>query len=95
LILKTLKAAEEYKPKSICLCGGVSANKELRKKLSTAIENWKMETGNSDVSYFVPPIELTGDNAAMIGMAAAYQLANDIQPTAYSEITANPNLKLS
>ena len=68
LIAKTLKAAELYKPKTILLAGGVSANTELRKQLETAIEN-----NLSDVSYLVPDLTLTGDNAAMVGAAAAFR----------------------
>jgi tRNA A37 threonylcarbamoyltransferase TsaD len=44
--------------------------------------------------FFVPPLSLTGDNAAMIGLAAAYQLANGIKPTTFDSINANSNLKL-
>ncbi|MEI6039897.1 MAG: tRNA (adenosine(37)-N6)-threonylcarbamoyltransferase complex transferase subunit TsaD [Candidatus Berkelbacteria bacterium] len=94
LITKTLEAANEYKIKSICLCGGVSANKELRDQLASALENWKLETGNSELSLFVPPMHLTGDNAAMIGIAAAYQLANGVEPTTFDQVNANSNLKL-
>lgn len=70
LISKTIKAAEKYSPKTIMLAGGVSANKELRKQLGEAItKNFK------DTTYCIPPIELTGDNAAMIGAAACLRYA--------------------
>jgi N6-L-threonylcarbamoyladenine synthase len=86
LVGKTIQAAYQYHPKSICLCGGVSANKELREQLKKAVAKLPSKT-----SYHVPPMELSTDNAAMIGIAAAYHL-ND--KTTYDKISANANLKL-
>ncbi len=86
LIGKTIAAAKEFKPKSICLCGGVSANKELREHLKKAFFKF-----NPSILYFVPPLELTGDNATMIGIAAAYHLD---QKTTPDNIQADSNLKL-
>jgi len=70
LVKKTIKAALEYKPKTIMLAGGVSANKELREQLGEAIKNL------SDMSYLVPDLALTGDNATMIAAAAAFRWQN-------------------
>ena len=86
LIGKTIQAAYEYQPKSICLCGGVSANKELRQQLKMAVEKLPSKT-----SYHIPPIELSTDNAAMIGITASYHLDNT---TKWNRIHANANLKL-
>jgi N6-L-threonylcarbamoyladenine synthase len=66
LVTKTLRAAKQYEPRTIMLAGGVSANKELRKQLDEAINK-----DMSHVSYSVPELNLTGDNAAMIAAAAA------------------------
>jgi len=87
LIGKTIQAAYEYQPKSICLCGGVSANKELREQLKKAVEKLPWKT-----SYHVPPIELATDNAAMIGVAASYHLDT---ATKWQNISAEANLKLN
>jgi len=65
LILKTIKAAKEYKVKSILLSGGVSANKELRKRLS-------LEAKKIKIKYSQPELEYTGDNAAMIALAGYF-----------------------
>lgn len=94
LISKTIRAAYEFCPKSICLCGGVSANKELRVQLKMAVEKLPSKT-----SYHIPPMALTTDNAAMIGIAAAYQidqkqLAHRSFSEGWDKITANANLKL-
>jgi len=86
LVGKTIQAAYEFRPKSICLCGGVSANKELREQMGKEVGRLPWKT-----SFHVPPMELTTDNAAMIGIAAAYHLD---QKTTFDNINANANLKL-
>lgn len=85
LIGKTIRAAYEFKPKSICLCGGVSANQELRAQMQKAVEKlpWR-------VSYHVPPIILSTDNAAMIGVAAVFQKKS--QWTTFDKIKSDANL---
>ncbi len=63
LTKKTKRAAEEYKAKTIILCGGVSANKPLQKSLrATAYE---LRT-----NFIVPDFHYNTDNAAMIAAAA-------------------------
>jgi N6-L-threonylcarbamoyladenine synthase len=95
LIGKTLQAVSQYKPKSVLLCGGVSANKELREQLGQAIDNFNaLYFDLPPTTYHLPPILLAGDNAAMIGLAAAYQLKHGIKPLTYNQIKANSNLKL-
>ncbi|MEK7603995.1 MAG: tRNA (adenosine(37)-N6)-threonylcarbamoyltransferase complex transferase subunit TsaD [Patescibacteria group bacterium] len=69
LVVKTVKAAQEYKVKSVFLSGGVSANKELRKRLTE-------ETKKIMVIYSQPEIEYTGDNAAMIAAAGYFSSKN-------------------
>ncbi|MDE6727161.1 MAG: tRNA (adenosine(37)-N6)-threonylcarbamoyltransferase complex transferase subunit TsaD, partial [Oscillospiraceae bacterium] len=64
---KFIAAAREKGYKKIALAGGVAANSGLRQMLSNAAENNGME-------LFVPPLELCGDNAAMIGAQAFYEL---------------------
>ncbi len=49
----------------IAICGGVSANSELRKQL--------IEFGlKNNVEVYIPPFKYCTDNAAMIGVAAHY-----------------------
>ncbi len=86
LVGKTIQAAYDFRPKSISLCGGVSANKKLREELKKAVAKLPWKT-----AYHVPPFELSTDNAAMIGLAAAYHL-ND--KTTWPKIHADSNLKL-
>lgn len=54
----------------IAICGGVSANSELRKQLT--------EFGKqNDVEVFIPPFKYCTDNAAMIGVAAHFLMHSD------------------
>ncbi|MDP3900434.1 MAG: tRNA (adenosine(37)-N6)-threonylcarbamoyltransferase complex transferase subunit TsaD [bacterium] len=67
LIFKTLKAAEQYKVKSVILAGGVAANLELRKQLGN-----KIKTELPSVSFHLPHLKYTTDNAAMIAAAGYF-----------------------
>jgi len=66
LIKKSQKAIEEYDAKTFLLAGGVAANSYLRNQIS---ENIK-------IPFHFPPLELCGDNAAMIAISAYYQYQN-------------------
>lgn len=59
LIQKLNKAAIDYKVKSIGIAGGVSANSELRAKLSELCEK-------NHLNIYLPSISYCTDNAAMI-----------------------------
>lgn len=67
LTRKTIRAAQEYKVKSILLCGGVAANRPLRDELKAKSEERK-------VKFVVPDFEFNTDNAAMIAAAAYINL---------------------
>lgn len=60
LTAKTVRAAREYGVKQVIAAGGVSANKGLRNSLETAF-------AEEGIPFFVPPLKLCTDNAAMIG----------------------------
>ena len=66
LIDHTLKAAEEFGFDKIVLAGGVSANSELRSRLTSECERL-------GYSLYYPPLKLCGDNAAMVGAQALYE----------------------
>jgi N6-L-threonylcarbamoyladenine synthase len=57
---KTARAAEEFDATAVLLCGGVSANKALRKTTTQRV----------DGPVFYPPLSLCTDNAAMVGACA-------------------------
>ena len=63
LTKKTMRAAEEYKAKTILLCGGVSANRPLQESLRATAYVLR-------ANFVVPGFEFNTDNAAMIAAAA-------------------------
>lgn len=71
LLGKLVKASKQYGIKDIAIAGGVSANSELRRKLTEAgmAQGWRV---------FIPRFEYTTDNAAMIAVTGYFKyLAND------------------
>ncbi len=66
LFKKTIKAAREYKVKSIVVAGGVSANQHLRDTF----------LGQNEFPVFIPPLKYCTDNAAMIAAAGYYRFVN-------------------
>lgn len=72
LVAKTIRAARQYKAKTILLGGGVAANKELRERLAKEITfNFPSTT------CYLPSASLTGDNALMIAAAAYIKLLHN------------------
>jgi N6-L-threonylcarbamoyladenine synthase len=86
LVLKTAKAVEKYKAKSIILGGGVSANTKLRQEISTLCKE-------KNISCFLPENAHTADNAGMIGLAALISP----KPKTYSwqKLKPNSNFKIN
>ncbi|MFZ2192765.1 MAG: tRNA (adenosine(37)-N6)-threonylcarbamoyltransferase complex transferase subunit TsaD [Candidatus Moraniibacteriota bacterium] len=95
LIHKTINAAKKYKPKTIMLAGGVSANSYLRKNLAIAVEK-----DLNNVFYAIPDRAYSIDNAAMIAIAGYYRwnkmhIKNKKNLSAnWISLEANANLKL-
>jgi len=67
LVKKTIKAAKDYKAKTVLLGGGVAANSLLRHRLFSAVAR---EILNS--KFLIPDSSLCGDNALMIALAAYF-----------------------
>lgn len=63
LVRRMVASAQERRPGSLILTGGVAANSLLRREAARAAEGLGLP-------LFVPPIALSTDNAAMIGAAA-------------------------
>ncbi|HMB26035.1 MAG TPA: tRNA (adenosine(37)-N6)-threonylcarbamoyltransferase complex transferase subunit TsaD [Patescibacteria group bacterium] len=87
LVSKTFRAVEKYKAKSLVVGGGVSANMVLRRHLIDKAEKF-------DIDLFLPGQGMTGDNAAMIGLAAYYHIKKKdfIKPV---DLKANPDWELT
>lgn len=66
LIDKTLAAAERYGYKTLAVAGGVSANSELRARMTK-------ECKNRGITLYFPELKYCGDNAAMVGVQAFYE----------------------
>jgi len=86
LIGKLRRASDETGINQIAVAGGVSANSELRNQLKIIglKKRWDV---------FIPPVEYTTDNAAMIGIAAYYKFLDN--EFCELDIKADPRLKIS
>ncbi len=69
LIARLEKAVVDFKAESILLAGGVAANQVLRNEVEKIARQ-------SELEFYVPPLNLCTDNAAMIGAAAYYLFAD-------------------
>jgi N6-L-threonylcarbamoyladenine synthase len=87
LFAKSEKAIEQHGVKTLILGGGVSANTHIRRVFTEEIEK-----KHPHVALFIPPRELTTDNAIMIGIAGYFRFMN--KKTTH-EPSAQGNLKLA
>lgn len=86
---KMLRAMHSYPGiQTVCLVGGVAANKHLRHTLEQAVHQ-----NHPQVRFIVPPFEYCTDNAAMIGAAAVFRHLFG-RPDNWASIEADPNLLL-
>ena len=85
LMDKLVMASKQTGIKTIVICGGVSANSEVRDKLKQNSEKygWRIH---------IPKISYTTDNAAMIAITG--QLKFESELFSNLEISANPRLKI-
>lgn len=83
LVTKTVKAYNEFQPKSVVIAGGVAANQELREQLKAALP--------IDIDY--APISLCTDNAAMIATLGYYKFMNDKVTDPY-ELEVIPSISM-
>jgi N6-L-threonylcarbamoyladenine synthase len=79
------RAAEERRPRSLLLTGGVAANSLLRAEAAQA-------AAALGLPLFVPPLDLTTDNAAMIAAAGFVNYRKGVR--APLDLNAEANLKL-
>lgn len=85
LMDKIKKAIKETGINQIAIAGGVSANSEIRKRLTDAQKHLGWKT-------YIPKFEYTTDNAAMIAITAYHKYKKGLYNT--QGITANPRLKV-
>jgi N6-L-threonylcarbamoyladenine synthase len=92
LVEKIIRATQDYGARSVILAGGVSANKSLRQALSGQIKKLKPVR-----RLLLPDLKFTGDNAAMIALAAVVQ--TNLKPAklnlnSLSKLSARANWEL-
>ena len=87
LVAKTIRAAKEYKVKTLILGGGVAANKKLRRDLSAAATSNLPKT-----KLMLPEISETTDNALMIAAAAFF--AGKKKSAGRAHLRADPGARL-
>ncbi len=80
------RAVKRYNPASILLSGGVAANVSLREQIIDRI--------GKSTNFYYPELKCCTDNAAMIA-AAAYFHAQKGELTTPSDLTPDPNYKLT
>jgi N6-L-threonylcarbamoyladenine synthase len=61
-----MKAADDTQSNTIVIAGGVSANSLLRNSLQKLCDE-------KNIRLYMPPKELCGDNAAMVGSQGYYE----------------------
>ena len=88
LCTKTRRAIEQHQPKSVIFAGGVSANPYLASRLKQMIDEFDRE-----IIFLNPERKMTGDNAAMIGIAAYYHIQNN-EISEWDEIKVDSNWEL-
>lgn len=81
LVEKTLNAVRKFRPKSLLLAGGVSANSRLREKFLAEIKATKLK-----VDLRFPPPNLCTDNAAYV---ASFGFFNYF-PSSWKNLSVNP-----
>lgn len=82
LIHKTAKASKDFSVKSVILGGGVSANKDLRKKMKEKL----------NVPLLTTSPALATDNGVMIGVSAFF---NENKAVHWSKLKADANLSIN
>ncbi len=87
LSAKLFTAAETMQCRHVALVGGVAANQSLRQQI-------QQEAAKKNYSVHIPPLNLCGDNAAMIAAAGYHYLKADrtsqLDEDVYSRIKAAP-----
>lgn len=88
LVAKTIKAAKQYRVKTVMLSGGVAANRRLREFLAETVKQKLPEA-----QFSLPQLAYTTDNAPMIAMAGYYRFKQK-KTVKWEKLKMNCNLEL-
>ena len=86
ILVEKMKLALEMHPevKSVVVAGGVSANTVLRETLADSLD--------CPVSFPTPT--LSGDNGAMVGAAAYFEIQSGVEPTDPYKLNIYPRISI-
>ena len=87
LVAKTIRAAKEFKTKSIIIGGGVAANEKLRKTFQILAKKEK-------IILLIPSVKYCGDNAAMIAVAGYFVARRGEAVASPGDLRSEPNLNI-
>jgi N6-L-threonylcarbamoyladenine synthase len=88
LVSRAISAAERFEVNTVTLSGGVASNQSLRKLLAE-------KCSQRGLSFIPALYELCMDNAAMIGIAAAFRLGNGEESSLDLDCYANSLLPIA
>ncbi len=92
LMEKVKIALRDYQEvKSLVIAGGVSANAVLRQK---AVESLQ-KAFQGKIKVYFPDLKFAGDNAAMVGAAAYFEIVSGVEPTNPYTLSIAPRTAIS
>jgi N6-L-threonylcarbamoyladenine synthase len=92
LVIKSIKAIEEFSAESLILGGGVSANSYLRH----AISSLSSPQNFPSLKVFLPDTKLSTDNSIMIALAGHARIKEALSPDDFTNnIKADGNRSLN
>ena len=86
---------------SVVFAGGVAANSELRRKTLNFFrrgeveKNYRPQALKKSIEYFFPPLRFSGDNAAMVAMAAYHEILAGVPPSDPFSVSVSPRSSIS
>ena len=88
ILVEKLRMALELYPdaKSVVLAGGVSANKALREMVEKSL--------GRELPVYFPAPALSGDNGAMVGAAAYYEIQSGVKPVDPYSLNIYPRISI-
>lgn len=98
ILLDKLEMALEAHPeaRTVVFAGGVSANKVLREEAARRLLGGSEgHSTRGDLNVFFPEPKFSGDNAAMVGVAAYFEILAGVQPTDPYKLNIAPRTAIS
>lgn len=86
LVPRAMAAVDELGYDSLVIAGGVAANSRIRRDFQIAAEK-------KNITLYIPPLRLCGDNGAMIGAQAYYEYLSG--NTAGTDLNAFANMDIN